>query len=55
MAHSDIDAAEPAGNGFILTGPIVPWGASLGREHYVDIVEVTGSIPVAPTSFFNDL
>ena len=28
---------------------------SSAGEHYVDIVGVTGSIPVAPTSFFNNL
>src|ERR1700756_38542 len=32
-----------------------PGARSSAGEHYVDIVGVTGSIPVAPTMFFNNL
>src|ERR1700680_1390197 len=42
---------------FLLNPRAVPQVArarSSAGEHYVDIVGVTGSIPVAPTSLFND-
>ena len=51
-----IDLAPPRGSGYIR--PAVSWRQTLDRarssagEHYVDIVGVTGSIPVAPTIFF---
>jgi hypothetical protein len=40
---------------YILATPPWPWARSSAGEHYVDIVGVTGSIPVAPTSFFNSI
>ncbi|CBI76531.1 protein of unknown function [Bartonella clarridgeiae 73] len=30
---------------------IIKWACSSAGEHYVDIVGVTGSIPVTPTGF----
>src|ERR1700730_12954587 len=35
--------------------PQVPRALNHGGEHYVDSVGVTGSIPVAPTIYFNRL
>src|SRR5271165_4062538 len=35
--------------------PIWSWARSSAGEHYVDIVGVTGSIPVAPTMLFKHL
>ena len=31
------------------------WARSSAGEHYLDMVGVTGSIPVAPTNFFKEL
>ena len=31
------------------------WVRSSAVEHYLDMVGVTGSIPVAPTNLFNEL
>jgi hypothetical protein len=43
----------------LTASQILGWARSSAGEHYVDIVGVTGSIPVAPTilkaSKFNDL
>ncbi len=45
--------------GISLHPALPPWplvrARSSAGEHYVDIVGVTGSIPVAPTIFFRNL
>ncbi len=37
------------------TDPNEQWAHSSAVEHYLDMVGVTGSIPVAPTNFFKSI